>query len=141
MVRPAADVGGHHNAVLVRLGADGVLTDVFADGRRSDEGTWARGWLRGGAYAYHVNHQEPTTSSRSWSVVLDASASILVEDRRADVGRFMESVIGIAATGFGALPGSLLIATEPVRDAVGSLDADAVDWDGALGHDPAPWPA
>ena len=40
IVRPAAEVGGHHCVSLVRLAADGTLTDVMADGRRGDDGAW-----------------------------------------------------------------------------------------------------
>lgn len=140
VVRPAAEVGGHHSVMLVRLGADGVITDVLADGRRTDEGAWSRSWLRPGAYAYHVHHADSSAADVAWAMVLDASASILVEERRASVGAFLEALTGIAATGFGNLPGSLLLATDPVRDAVGALDVDQIAWGEALGHDPAPWP-
>lgn len=140
IVRPAVEVGGHHSVHLVRLGADGTLTDLFADARRADEGAWSRAWLRPGEYAYHVNHQDSTTRDVDWALVLDASASVLVEERRASIGTFVETLIGIAATGYGNLPGSVLVATEPVRESVAALDADAIDWNDALGHDPAPWP-
>lgn len=140
IVRPAAEVGGHHCVSLVRLAADGTLTDVMADGRRGDDGAWSREWLRPGAYAFHVNHQESTNADTQWAVVLDASASIMVEDRRERLGAFVETLIGIAATGLGNLPGAVLLATDPTRDSVDALDADRIDWDAALGHDPAPWP-
>lgn len=140
VVRPAAEVGGHHSVSLVRLSADGLITDVLAGGRRADEGAWSRAWMRPGSYAYHVHHADSSSGDVEWAMVVDASASILVEERRAGLGVFLETFTGIAATGFGNLPGSLLLAADPIRDAVGALEGDPIDWDEALGHDPAPWP-
>lgn len=140
IVRPAADVGGHHSVALARVGADGLVHDALADGRggAGGEGLFAREWLREGSYAYHVNHQGQSRVV-PWSLVLDASASILVEHRRAGLGRFLERLIGIVATAFSSEPKSLLVATDPLREAVSVLDADRVDWVEALGSEPAPW--
>lgn len=140
IVRPAAEVGGHHSVTLVRLSADGTLTDALNDNRRGDEGAWAKAWLRPGTYAFHVNHQDSGVADRRWALVLDASASIMVEERRARVGIFVEAFTGIVATALSHLPEAMLLTTDPIRDRVAALDADRIDWDQALGHDPAPWP-
>lgn len=140
IVRPSAEVGGQHGVTLAHLSAGGLITDAMADARRGDDGSWARPWLKPGAYAFHVNHQDPLKRDTRWALVLDASASILVEDRRARVGQAVETLIGIVATGFGHLPAAVLLATEPMLDRVEALEADAIDWGEALGHDPAPWP-
>lgn len=139
IVRPSAEVGGHHGITLAHLSADGVITDAMAEGRRGNDDSWQRPWLKPGAYAFHVNHQDPVKRDTRWALVLDASASIMVEERRARVGKAVETMVGIVATGFGHLPASVLLATEPMLDRAEALEADAIDWNEALGHAPAPW--
>lgn len=141
IVRPGAEVGGHQAVMLARIDADGLIHDALADGRRGSdgEGLFARDWMKPGSYAYHVNHHQGPAGDLSWSLVLDASASILVEHRREGLGRFLETLIGIVSTAFGSEPTAVLTATEPVRDAVDVLHSDEIDWYAALGRDPAAW--
>lgn len=139
VVRPAAEVGGQQSVSLVRIDRSGLLTDVLADGRRDEGGgLWARPWMRHGSYAYHVRQRR--AQQGTWALVLDASASMMVEERRSGLGAAVESLVGIVATANGSAPRALLVATDPPRDAVSALDADRIDWARALGDDPAPWP-
>ena len=142
IVRPAVEVGGQQSVTLVRIGGDGLISDAMADARRrgDGEGLWSRPWLKVGSYAYHVNHQVSTSAAVNWAVVVDGSASLLVADRRAALGEFLETLVGIAATAWGCAPRALLVASDPVKDAVEALNSDRIDWAGALGEDPAPWP-
>lgn len=142
IVRPAVEVGGQQSVTLVRIGADGLITDALEDGRRMEgEGLWARPWMKPGAYAYHVNHHQSAAMEEEWSLVLDGSATMLAARRREGLGRFLETLIGVVSTALGSGPRAVLVSTDPARDAVAALDADAIDWAAAIGEDPAPWPS
>ncbi len=134
VVRPPSDVGGRQQVALVEL-ADGRVTDLLGQAAEAE-----RAWMRRGNYAYHVHHRQPSARRTPWAVVIDGSLTGHHRDSDAFRG-FLELVLGVAATGFGAAPVQCVVATMPPRDVTPALDGDEIDWDGLLGHAPAPWPS
>lgn len=142
-VRPCADVGGRAFAGLVRVtpGNPPTLSDALEIRRRSDVKPFnPRQWHRLGAYAYHAHHEDGNSSRGSWTLVVDASASMLLPERQSAIGELLEALVGITGTARGSAPTAALLCTYPEpTDFAPALEADSVDWARVLGVQPSPW--
>jgi hypothetical protein len=141
-VRPQVDIGGRTFAALVRLTEtpNPRLSDALEVPLEAHDPFVPRPWHRVGSYAYHAHHDDFSEARVPWAIVVDASAGMLLQSRRAEVGTLIECLIGILGSAMGSAPTGVLTCSSPVpREIKTSVDAEPVDWRVALGDDPSPW--
>lgn len=95
-------------------------------------------WHSTGAYGYHAHHS--ASQSGAWALLVDSGASMLVGRPRAEVGRLIEVVYGIAMAARGGGPHTVgLCRDSRVADFSVALDVAVPDWESILAVTPAPW--
>lgn len=135
VVRPPVEAGGRLTLPLVEI-ADGQISDLVGQSASVE-----LAWMQRGNQAFHTNHSQRAIRSTKWACVVDGSA---IPQQAADpvaYRSFLELVLGIASTAHGGAPESWMVATRPPREIAPTLTGDAIAWEQALGHDPAPWPS
>jgi len=123
---------------LGQSGTGGEATTVQG-GAASGMPLTPREWHRTGSYAYH-RHHDVAIDGDPWALVLDSSAALLAQDRRAGVVGLIHLLVGVMAAATSSGPTAVVKCAFPQPAEVSSLlDAEAPAWNDVLGELPSPW--